>query len=293
MSAHRIDFKQFDVIVRRIGSPGIPPQVLVTWTIEPVRTGGDEITFLVERSQDPSFADTDAIQSIASVPGAQGQNVYEHLDITVNLQSFWRKWYYRVKVEDLTPNRRFFTDIKSWESDPKIFELEIIARNDWLLQYETGTPCFAIIERTAGGSHCQACYNPSLKRTTVSNCTQCFGTGRERPFYEPILTYVDFNPPPKIVQVTSMGETQAGQTDIWWSAFPQLKPRDILVEVLSGQRWRVVGVNLVGDVRTDIHHFGRIEQINRRDVEYQIAIPEAVQTQAVVDLETMKKERRF
>ena len=293
MSAHRIDFKQFDVIVMQVGSPGIPPQVLVTWTIEPVRTLASEITFQLDRSQDPTFQNEDAIETVASVDGVQGQTVYEYLDITVNLQNFWRRWYYRVKVEDITPNRTYFTDIKTWQSDPKTFELEIIARHDWLLRYETGTPCFALIERTAGGDHCNSCYNPSLKRTTRSNCEVCFGTGRERPFHTPVLTFVDFNPPAKITQVTSMGEVQAGQADVWWSAFPQLKPRDILVEALTGNRWRTVSLNLVGDVRTDIHHFARLEQINHRDVEYKIQIPEAIQRQAVDDLEAMKKERRF
>lgn len=293
MSAHRIDFAQFDVIVMQVGSPGVPPQVLVEWTIEPVRTDTDEVTFEVQRSQDPSFDDTDAIEVLDTSSGVSGQTVYEYLDITVNLQSFWRRWYYRIRVTDLDPSREYFSDIKTWESDPKTFELEIIARHDWLLRYETGTPCFAVVERTAGGDHCQVCYNPSLKRTTMSNCMECFGTGRERPFYEPILTFIDFNPPAKITQVTSMGEIQAGQTDVWWSAFPQLKPRDILIEVLSGNRWRVVSLNLVGDVRTDIHHFARLEQLNHRDVEYKIAIPEATQRQAVNDLEAMKRERRF
>lgn len=294
MSAHRIDFAQFDVIVMQVGSPGVPPQVLLTWTIEPVRAAGDEIQFRVERSQTPDFTDTDAVEEITSpITGVAGKSVYEYLDITVNLQSFWRRYYYRITVEDVTPARSNTSEVKTWESDPKTFELEIIARHDWLLRYETGTPCFALIERTAGSDHCQTCYNPSMNRSTKSNCPECFGTGRERPFYQPILTYVDMNPEQKSTLIQSLGELQQGQKDVWWSAFPQLKPRDIFVEVMSGERWRVVGVNPVGDVSTDIHHFGRLEQINRRDVEYNIPIDEAAQRAAVIELDQMKAERRF
>jgi hypothetical protein len=62
---------------------------------------------------------------------------------------------------------------------------------------------------------------------------------------------------------------------------------------MSGIRWRIESVNPVGDVRTSIQHFGVLERINTRDAEYRIAIPEASQRQAVIDLEAMKQERRF
>lgn len=291
--AHRIDFAQFDVIVVQIGSPGIPPRTLISWTIEPIRTGATDVLFHVERSQSQDFTDVDAAEEITTaLPGVTGQTVYEYLDITTNMQSFWRRWYYRIRVEDTSNAKEYLSDVKTWESDPKVFETEIIARHDWLLRYETGTPCFALIERTAGKDHCQVCYNASLGRTCVSGCTECYGTGRERPFFVPILTYVDFNPPAEATAISQF-ELQSGQANIWWSAFPQLKPRDILVEVLSGKRWRMVRLNPVGDVRTIIHNFGTIEEIKPRDVEYQIAIPEDIQRTAVNELDTMKCERRF
>jgi hypothetical protein len=291
--AHRIDFAQFDIIVMQVGSPSVPPQVLVAWTIEPIRTGATDVLFHVERSQSPDFADEDAIEEITTaLPGVAGQTVYEYLDITVNLQNFWRRWYYRIRAEDTSLSKEYTSDVKTWESDAKIFELEIIARHDWLLRYETGTPCFALIERTAGGDHCQVCYNPSLGRPSKSQCSECFGTGRERPFFQPILTFVDFNPPAKATQM-SQREMQVGQTNVWWSAFPQLKPRDLLVEVLSGERWRVVSVNPVGDVRTSVQHFATLERVSQRDIEHQIAIPVATQRSAVNELDAMKAERRF
>lgn len=291
--AHRIDFAQFDIIVMQIGSPGVPPQVLVTWTIEPVRTGITSVEFHVERSQTPDFTDTDAVEEITPViTGVTGQTVYEYLDVTVNLQNFWRRWYYRIRAVDTASSKETTSDTKTWESAPKVFETEIIARHDFLLRYDTGTPCFALVERTAGGDHCQSCYNKSLGRSSKSQCTECFGTGRERPFFQPILTFVDFNPPAKVTQ-TQQREMQIGQTNVWWSAFPQLKPRDILVEVLSGERWRIISVNPVGETRTTIQHFGILERISQRDVEHRITIPAATQRQAVNDLEAMKTERRF
>ena len=277
----------------QIGSPGVPPRVLLSWTIEPIRSGATGVSYHVERSQSPDFSDTDAVEEITTaITGVAGQTVYEYLDITVNMQNFWRRWYYRIRAEDSGSSKTYLSDVKTWESSPKVFELEIIARHDWLLRYETGTPCFAIVERTAGSDHCQTCYNPSLGRSTKSQCTECFGTGRERPFFQPILTFVDFNPPAKVTQVQQR-ELQVGQTNVWWSAFPQLKPRDLIVEVLSGERWRVVSINPVGDVRTSIQHFATLERISQRDVEHRVAISEALQRSAVTDLEAMKIERRF
>jgi len=286
----RIDFPSFDITVMQVGSPGVPPQVLVSWEVEPIRGGIPNILFRVDRSESPDLSDSEAISK--SIPYVRGTNVYEIVDITVNLQSFWRRWYYRITAENGDTGESFSTNIKSWESNPKVFELEIIARHDFLLRYDTGTPCFALIERTAGGGHCQECYNETLGRTTKSHCPVCFGTGRERPFFGPILTFVDFNPPSNATAVQQQ-EMTIGQTNVWWSAFPKLKPRDILVEVMSGERHRVVSVNPVGDVRTSIQHFGRVERISQRDIEHQISIPDDVRRQAVRDLESMKAERRF
>lgn len=289
--AHRIDFSQLDIIVMQVGSPGVPPRVLITWTIEPIRTGATDVLFHVERSQTQDFSEPDDIEEITTpISGADGQTVYEYLDITVNLQSFWRRWYYRIRAVDGA--KTHYSSVKTWESSAKVFELEIVARHDWLLRYETGTPCFALIERTAGGEHCKECYNPSLNRSTKSQCTSCYGTGRERPFFTPIMTFIDFNPPAKATQINQR-EMQVGQANVWWSAYPQLKPRDILVEVLSGERWRFVSVNPVGDVRTSIQHFATVERISQRDIEHRIAIPEAIQRSAVNELEAMKAERRF
>ena len=100
--AHRIDFAQLDIIVMQVGSPSVPPQVLVTWIIEPIRTGATDVLFHVERSQSPDFSDVDAIEEITlPVPGVAGQTVYEYLDITVNLQSFWRRWRLPSRVSRL------------------------------------------------------------------------------------------------------------------------------------------------------------------------------------------------
>lgn len=295
MARHRIDFKYFDVIVMQIGSPGVMPQVLVTWTIEPIRTGASEITFHVERSLTPDFSDTDNIETVSEdISCVAEQTVYEFLDITVNLQSFWRQYHYRIKVSDTSPTRTLYSEVKTWESNPKTFEVDIIARNDWLLMYETGTPCFALVERTAGGDHCQSCYNPSLSRSTKSNCDICYGTGRERPYFQPILTYIDFNPSPKVTEIAQLGEIQQGQADVWWSAYPKLKPGDLLVEVVSNIRWRIATrVTPIGDVRTTIQHIARLERLSQRDSKQNIAIPESTRKSAVTALENMKAERRF
>jgi len=286
----RIDFPSFDITVMQVGSPGVPPQVLVSWEVDSIRGGTPNIEFKVDRSESPDLSESMTVEG--GIRYARGTNVYEIVDITVNLQGFWRRWYYRVTADNLDTGESYSTHIKSWESEPKVFEMEIISRHDFLLRHDTGTPCFALIERTAGGGHCQDCYNEALGRTTKSHCPICFGTGRERPFHRPILTFVDFNPPANAT-IVQQQEMTIGQTNIWWSAFPKLKPRDILVEVMSGERHRIVSVNPVGDVRTSIQHFGRIERISQRDIEHRIPIPDGIRRQAVTDLEIMKSERRF
>jgi len=289
----RVEFESVDVIVMGIGGIGLPSQVSVAWRIEPVRSHLDQVGFRVERCLSPAF-DQDEITVIDQVHGIIGQTIYETVDVTANLINRWRHYYYRV-VADGPGVERVISEPKSWDANFNAYELEIIARNQLLLEFNTGIPCFVFIERTTGSPHC-SCWDPAAGRTTTSRCFSCLGTGRQRPYFAPIQTVADFNPTVDQVRMAGFGEMQPGQTDMWMGAFPPVKPRDLFLEAIEGKMWRVVNLRPVRFQATTLQQVTRLEQANLSDIEYQsplLTVDPIMRKDLIRRFESIRTERRF
>jgi len=287
-------FERLDVIIASVGGPDTNANVMVCWELVTQHSGLDETSFSIERSLSPAFADGEVDEIEVGIPGAAGQLVYSFTDLTPNLINWWRLYYYRIKAD--TPDGVIYSDAKTWETSPRPHELAIIERHDFVLRYLQGTPSFAFIERTADSAKCPSCYDPTAGRVTRSNCQLCLGTGRQRPYFEPIKFFVDYNPDERLTQIASFGEMQSKEKDCWFSAFPQLKPGDIIYEVMQAVLWRIVRVTTIQPMGTTIQHVARITAIGRDEVEYTRLVHEISQEtlkEVVQEWESIKQERMF
>jgi hypothetical protein len=287
-------FRRFDTIVAH---PGSPPDgnasVLVCWELVTQHSGLDKITFRVERSLSPQFSNGEFVELEREIPGVDGVFVYEYDDVTPNLFNWWRKYYYRIVAS--TPDGEIESQIRTWETSPRPHELAIIERHDFVLKFIQGSPAFAFIERTAESAPC-SCYNRTTGRPTDSRCTMCLGTGRQRPYFEPVPFFVDFNPDEKMVSISNLGERQPKDKDCWFSAYPQIKPGDLLYEVMPAVLWRVGPVHTIQPQGTTIQHVCRLSAVGREEVEYQY-LPQRISPdtlRAVVqEWERVKQQRMF
>jgi len=287
-------FSRLDIIISELGGPpaGLA-RVLVCWELVTQHSGLPSTRFSIERSLSPKFTEGEFDVIATDIQAEAGMYVYEFTDITSNLFSFWRMYFYRIRAE--TPEGVVYSLAKTWESSPRPHELAIIERHDFVLRYLQGQPSFAFVERTIGSARC-ACYDATAGRSRRSNCTECLGTGRQRPFFDPIPFYVDYNPDEKLVQVASMGELQMNEKDSWFSAYPRLKPGDIIYQVQNAMLWRLVTVRPIQPQGTTIQHVARLTALERNEVEYQRLVqripPELLQD-LVRQWELIKQERMF
>lgn len=290
-----LKFERVDVIVTK---PECPPdgnpRILVCWELVTQHNGLDQTTFTVERSQSPGFLDADEIVEVETgIQGIPGQLVYEYVDVTVGMQNWWRKWHYRVRAD--TEHGAVYSDARTWETQFRPHELAIIERHDLVLQYLQGIPSFIFIERTYGSARCD-CYDITTGRQRRSGCRLCLGTGRQRPYFAPIPTYVDYNPDEQLTSITSFGEMQAKDKDCWLSAIPIVKPGDLIYEVGKGQLWRIVNIKTVQPMGSTVQQVCRLTAQARDDIEYQVLldeIPDNDLKQIVAEWEEVKQERLF
>lgn len=289
-----IEFHRVDIIIAAMGeAPATPANVIVCWELARVHSGLGDVEFQVERCLSPKFDEGQFSVLVDGMVGIPGQLIYSFIDITPNLFSQWRRYFYRIRA--VSGSSTFLSKPKTWETDPRTHELAIIEDHDRLLKYFVGSPAFAFIERTTESSQC-ICYDRTSGRPRSSNCKLCLGTGRQKPYFEPIPMFVDFNPASKVIKITPAGEMEPHAKSCWTSAFPLLKPGDIIYEVGPATLWRINAVDSIRPQGTTIQQMLTLGAIDNNEVEYGgllPQIPDATLLGLVREWEEIKRERMF
>lgn len=237
----------------------------INWLIKPTNRDIAEFTFSVWRSQSQDSASFRKI-----VDGLKEIFVYK--DPNVNIRARNRVWYYKVRsTEDLSSD--YLESLVS--SSPEKLDrvgIAIARRNDMLMDEFVGVPCFVLQSKMAG-QRCPSCWDELKQRVNQTDCKACFNTGWLGGYAAPIEAQINFNPAPKLVQIAQQGEMNPQQTVAWLGNFPEVKPRDIIIEVGPGTRWRVVNRSTTQKRRVTVHQNLTLKQINLSDVEWSIPVP--------------------
>lgn len=292
----RAAFRRLDVIIAQPGSPPADTaRVVVCWEVVPVLFAFEQTRFTVERSLSPAFSDVETEVIAGDIQAVAGQFVYSYVDITPSLINHWRHYSYRVRAT-YAPDTTV-SEVRTWEKAPRVYELAIIERHDLLLHYETGAPTCAFIERTVGSAPCSQCFDRTAGRSTDSHCLRCLGTGRERPYFDPISLWVDYNPGAHLVQIAALGEVQTKQRTCWFSAYPILKPGDILYQVGSGDLYRIARIGPNAEPQgVTILQVAALDALERSAVEYR-GLPQRIADvellSVMAEWERVRQERRF
>jgi len=241
----------------------------IEWLIKPTNRDIADFTFSVWRSQHQA---ADSFRKIAD----DLKEIFVYKDPNVNIKARNRVWYYKIRsTEDASSE---FLDSLAASSPEKLdrVALAIARRNNMLMDNFVGIRCYILQEKMAG-EHCPTCWDEIKQRKMQANCKVCFNTGYIGGFATPIEAQVNFNPSPKVVQIAQQGEMTPDNTVAWLGNFPDVKPRDIIVEAGRGTRWRVVNRSTTQKRRVTVHQNLTLKQINRSDVEWEIPIPGLVE----------------
>lgn len=251
----------------------------VSWVLVPTNDDLSKIRFHVLRSE-----------------GAEGQyvdisgplvNQYAFLDKGINLKGKFRELGWKVRVKNVQtlveedfpkgdPQDAFklidqkYDNAARIELEPDFFALEIIRRNNLYFKRFVGVMC-AIFQARTLGQRCPTCWDDVLKRATVSNCKDCFGTGFSRGYYSQVNAFLQIDPSPNAIQVAEFGDLEVNQTVMIASNWPRLQPRDLIVE-RTNRRWRVVNVNTTTRRTHVIRQFLQVEELPKGDPEYKVAL---------------------
>jgi len=298
--------------VQAIPLSKVPAKVLIRWETD-VRSAAElvDYEFLVLRQtngQDnvPNFQDVDIdgklktptpetipalnLQAISTwIDGLDQPWFMDYSDVLKNLT---HQSTYRVKCRHKKTLEETISEQFAHEGNLDLVGLYIVDEHNFLLKDVTGVPSL-IYQRRRGGIMCPKCYDPIQKKRTMSHCTSCYGTNWVGGFFNPIQSYVDFNPNPKNITISQWGEVQENETQALMSNFPSVVPGDIVRELPENRLWRVVLVTVTEKRRVQMLQFVRLSEIKPADVEYSIPNDERFQIKQLDEFDKIKKKTEF
>jgi len=226
--------------------------------------------------QKSKVKDIDDAYSDISVT-ATADTFYDYTDPSVDLLSEWENIYYRLKVQK--GSSVFYTTPSTFFAKPDFILMEIRRRNDLLLRdFITPKnrwcgPNAAIYIRKQDGTRCTDCYDDVLEKRRILDCDTCRGTGWIGGYFGPIFRPVNFSPKQPQNHITEYGLDENENSQAWMGFDPILKPRDLVIEINTNQRWRVVQSPRTEKLRRVAHQNLVLYKIGRDDPEYKIDVP--------------------
>lgn len=282
-----LKFKGLSVMVLTIEHTS---RVLVRWQLEPTSQNLQSVRFFVDRSENPlNFQQLNA-------DGISPYALSEYVDETANLIDLNKIYYYRVRAVELGPQgqslQTFTSPHTTWDGDLDLVGIYINEEHYFKFRWVTGVPVM-IYKKRHDGTYCPNCWDKVLKRSTKSNCTVCYGTGKVGGYYTPVETWMEFEPDPKVEQVVEWGLKQPSQSEVMALGYPLLTPDDLIVELKPNRFWKIENVRYPEKSRTVTLQMAKVNAVYPSDVEYRIQVPEDRRRALVDQLEAREKEREF
>jgi hypothetical protein len=224
---------------------------------------GSSLTVL--RSYAPNDGYTDVTPSPAPVPS---DNFVVMAD--PGFHDHWRTPYYKLTVTDSDSNSKTYGPVKV-DGEVDGISMHLIKGVRTLLRLG-GNPVL-IYQRIFDQTNRCTCWDPVLKKVTISDCTLCFNTGFTSGYYDPLLTLALITPE---LKVSEPGDTlrQTTGTESLTLNYPVLRPRDIIYEVNTGRRFRIGNIRPIEKNRVLVHQEFSILRLNPSDIENELDVPD-------------------
>jgi hypothetical protein len=286
-----------------------PAKVLIRWDIMPTKADLSDFEFFIDARESPDqiphfqnvTIDGELFDSYAPTTSSINQppitkaisalDFYEYNDYLPYLKNLSKHIYYKIRCRRISTQEEISTPPFSWFGELDLIGLYVVEEHNFLLEDAIGTPCLVYIRRRSGLRCC--CFDEVQKKRLISNCKRCYGTNWVDGFYNPIDTYVDFNPSQENSIIQEWGEVQPNETNILLSNYPLLSSGDLVRELRENRLWRVVSSKQTEKRRTPMLQFARVTEVKPGDIEHNLPIDQKFVLDKIKQFEDMRLLREF
>lgn len=233
----------------------------ISWVFTKTLESFQDFAFTLERSESPESGFI-AITTF--------NHTTEYID-ELYYRRLWKNLYYRVKIENKRTGAISYSIVGSLMTPPNLEALEIIRRNDILLRnrrHGTGVPV-AVFTKKRIGPACE-CWDVDKQRLRTSNCRSCYGSHIHGGFYSPIISWANFTPNTKLIQIPQWGEMEPNEQRLFMSNYPVLSPGDVIFEPSSMSVYTVEKIETSERRGTMLHQIVSASFIDRNSALYSL-----------------------
>jgi len=238
-----------------------PEKILLKWEFVPTLEDFRAYSFELQRSSSPE-SEFETIYRF--------EDDVQHVD-SIEYKRLWNSLYYRIVTTHKESGKKVISSGHTFGYAPNLEALEIIRRNDILLRnkrHGIGVP-IAIFIRKHEGPRCE-CWDMDKKRARTSNCDDCFGTGFYNGFYPPIVTWANLTPDNKTNPLPQWGETEPNDTRLFISNYPEVAPKDVIIEPSLMRLWMVESIETSARRGHLLHQLVTVSYLDRNNVLYKL-----------------------
>jgi hypothetical protein len=244
----------------------------VSWEIATTTETISDYVIDIMRSEDPVYS-ASGIFWVAS--GLDANDVSSYTDYTISGLDITNQWSYRNYYLQLrntvTPATSDIYGPYKIETTRDLTAKEVIRRHALTLKDKYGGQPLLVLKRKTNGTHCTVCYDATLGRRSEEKCLTCYDTAWVGGYWAPLETQGMFNASPKRHQITVWGLWQPGDTILTMTNFPQIAPRDVIVDKIN-RRWNVVQIRTTEKGLYVMAQQAQLRLINKDDVIYSVAV---------------------
>jgi hypothetical protein len=146
---------------------------------------------------------------------------------------------------------------------------EIQRREYVLLSKFTGNKSY-IFRRKTYGERCPDCWNANVEKAMKDNCPTCMGTTFKGGYFEPYVSYVQYDPSPGSVIRTYFGKFEPLQTGGWTVSVPEIFPDDIIVRQGNWDLHRVENVSQTELQGKTVRQMLQLTELAKNSIEFEL-----------------------
>jgi len=207
----------------------------ISWEFEPTICNFADFDFALEKSEAPH----DGFEMLAAISPKDRH----YVDSNVAIFKLWKSYYVRMRIKHRASGETWYTEAAATEHPPSLEAIELIRRTKITLEnprFGNGVPC-KIWLRKEGGQRCVECYDPIKKRSTKTNCVNCYGTTYDGGYYKAVTGYFNFSVDVKNMGISDTGNIINSANRAMTGNFPVLKPGDVVADTRLNRMWVLVG----------------------------------------------------
>lgn len=149
--------------------------------------------------------------------------------------------------------------------------LRALTHAEWRAFRYSGVPV-ALLKRRRWGVRCRKCVDPTTKEVLRSACTNCWGTGFEGGYWNPVMTYARRAPLQETSQITPEGKTNISNSRMVLLAIPRMEQADLVVFLRDNKRF-FVDQQVETQLRTvPVHQVVLLTELSGSDIAYRIPV---------------------